>query len=214
MSISEIKKTAKSKMEGHYGEAIKLLVLIIIGEAIFSIIDGYIGVSIGFVNSDGRSAFNLLSTLFSVIMSIGSTSFFLKIARGQEATYKELIQHKELIIPYFIITILTGIFVVLWSLLLIIPGIIAAFSYSLVLYILLDEPNLDAMDVIKKSKELMKGNKWKLFCLEISFIGWTILGIFTLGILYLWLAPYMSTSLAVFYDDIKQRADVNQQVQA
>ncbi len=209
MSISEIKKAAKSKMEGHYGEAIKLLIIVLIFECIFGLLDNSIGKSLGLVNSEGETTFTLLSTIFSIFSSIGMTSFFLKIARGQEVDYKELINRKDVIIPYFIISILTGIFVLLWSILLIIPGIIAAFSYSLVLYIALDDPNLGAMETIKKSKEMMKGNKWKLFCLSMSFIGWAILGIFTVGILYFWLIPYISTSSAIFYDDIKKKAVTN-----
>lgn len=86
---------------------------------------------------------------------------------------------------------------------LIIPGIIASISYSLAQYIMLDEPNLSPMDCIRKSKEMMKGHKGECFCLALSFIGWIILGIFTLGILYFWLVPYMSVTMCNFYNKLK-----------
>ena len=70
-------------------------------------------------------------------------------------------------------------------------------------YILSDSPELSAMDALKMSKKMMKGHKWKLFCLQLSFIGWGILGILSLYIGYLWLTPYMYASFANFYEDLK-----------
>jgi hypothetical protein len=93
-----------------------------------------------------------------------------------------------------------SIFIILWSLLLLIPGIIAAFRYSLCFYILADHPEMGIMEVLNESKRMMKGNKWKMFCLNISFIGWAILGILTLGIGFIWLLPYMEVSIIAFYD--------------
>ena len=70
-------------------------------------------------------------------------------------------------------------------------------------YILLDNENMTALEAIRKSKEMMNGHKMDFFMLNLSFLGWIILGIFTFGILYLWLAPYMSTAQANFYNAIK-----------
>ena len=105
-------------------------------------------------------------------------------------------------VSYLVISLLVGIFVTLWSLLLIIPGIIAALGYSQVYLVKLDNPEMGDFDAIKKSKELMKGHKWEFFLLGLSFIGWMILGIFTLGILYLWLIPYMSVTMCNFYNEL------------
>ena len=88
-------------------------------------------------------------------------------------------------------------------LLLIVPGIIAAYSYSMTFYILAEDKSISALDAIRKSKEIMKGNKWKLLCLSFRFFGWMLLAILTLGIGFIWLIPYMSVSFATFYDDIK-----------
>lgn len=95
----------------------------------------------------------------------------------------------------------------LWCLLFFIPGIIKAFAYAMTPFILVENPEMKAIDAIHKSQELMKGHKFDLFYLELSFIGWILLGILTLGIGYLWLLPYMQTSIAAFYDDLKTEAE-------
>ncbi|TFG73978.1 MAG: DUF975 family protein [Chrysiogenales bacterium] len=98
--------------------------------------------------------------------------------------------------------LLMGLFILLWTLLLIIPGIIATYAYSQALYILADNPDVGPMEALRRSKEMMRGHKWKLFCLYCRFIGWNLLCILTLGIGFLWLSPYMNTSAAAFYNDL------------
>lgn len=99
------------------------------------------------------------------------------------------------------------LWVFIWSLLFIIPGIIKAFSYALTSYILADCPNVRAQDALKLSKLLMKGYKWKLFVLYLSFIGWDILNILTLGILGIFfVTPYQNASVAVFYLEVRENA--------
>ena len=100
-------------------------------------------------------------------------------------------------------SLLQFVFIFLWSLLLIVPGIIKAFSYSMTWFILEDEPELSPNKAIELSMAMMKGHKFDLFYLYLSFIGWGILSLFTLGIGLLWLTPYMYTSVAAFYQDVK-----------
>ena len=97
---------------------------------------------------------------------------------------------------------LKGLYTFLWSLLLIIPGIIAAYSYAMTGYILAEHPELTASEAIERSKEMMSGNRFRLFCLQFSFIGWAILCTFTLGIGNLWLTPYKQAAVAAFYREI------------
>jgi uncharacterized membrane protein len=104
---------------------------------------------------------------------------------------------------------LMGVFIALWSMLLIIPGIIKTFSYAMTPYILDEHPELSANDAIDRSRAMMKGHKFDLFWLLLSFIGWGILCLFTLGIGFLWLTPYMETSMAAFYEDLKADYEVN-----
>lgn len=100
---------------------------------------------------------------------------------------------------YFLMYIL----IMLWSLLLIIPGIIKALSYAMTPYILEDNPELSASDAIHLSRTMMKGHKFDLFYLFLGFLGWLLLSILTLGIGLLWLIPYMQTAFAAFYQEVK-----------
>lgn len=70
-------------------------------------------------------------------------------------------------------------------------------------YILRDCPNMDALEVIDTSRAMMDGNKWRLFCLQLSFIGWILLSVITLGIANLYVIPYQQTAIAAFYDAVK-----------
>ena len=98
---------------------------------------------------------------------------------------------------------LMGLFVNLWSLLLIVPGFIKMYAYALTPYILIDHPELSANQAINLSKKMMKGHKFDLFFLHLSFIGWGIISIFTLCIGLIWLVPYMTTAQAAFYQEVK-----------
>ena len=98
---------------------------------------------------------------------------------------------------------LKDLYILLWSLLLIIPGIVKSYSYRLVPYLLKDEPELTASEVITRSREMMRGHKWEAFVLDLSFLGWLILGILTFGLLLIfWEMPYYQNAAAVFYLDI------------
>ena len=101
------------------------------------------------------------------------------------------------------------VFIFLWSLLFLIPGIIKAFSYAMTPYILEENPELSANEAIDHSRAMMKGHKFDLFWLYLSFIGWGILCICTLGIGFLWLTPYMNTAVAAFYEDVKADYELN-----
>jgi uncharacterized membrane protein len=102
-------------------------------------------------------------------------------------------------------SLLVAIFTLLWTLLLIIPGIIKAYAYAMTPYIMKDQPELSAVDCIDRSMSMMNGYKWKLFLLDLSFIGWYLLSCLSLGIGLLWLTPYIYCSRAKFYEELKQR---------
>ena len=99
--------------------------------------------------------------------------------------------------------LLQSVYVLLWSLLFIIPGIIAGYSYAMTSYILAENPELTASEAIERSKQMMSGNRWRLFCMQISFIGWDILSaLLTFGIGGLWITPYKQAATAAFYREI------------
>ena len=102
--------------------------------------------------------------------------------------------------------ILSTIYIFLWTLLLIIPGIIKSYSYALTPYILVEHPEMSANEAIEESMRLMDGHKFDLFYLQLSFIGWAILSILSLGLGVFWLIPYQMTAQAAFYRDIKNEA--------
>lgn len=102
--------------------------------------------------------------------------------------------------------ILSTIYIFLWTLLLIIPGIIKSYSYALTPYILVEHPEMSANEAIEESMRLMDGHKFDLFYLQLSFIGWAILSILSLGLGFFWLIPYQMTAQAAFYRDIKNDA--------
>ena len=95
----------------------------------------------------------------------------------------------------------------LYTILLIIPGVIAIYGYAMVPYILEEKPGFSVGKAMRMSKKIMKGHKWQLFCLRLSFWGWYILGFLTFGLAFLYVGPYISAAEAVFYNEISGRAD-------
>lgn len=132
---------------------------------------------------------------------------FLAFFRWEKKDFKDLIEesispYKEDYLRWGWSVLLMGLYVVLWSLLLVIPGIIKSYSYALVPYLLKDNKKLEYNDVITKSRKLMDGHKFDLFVLDLSFLGWAILACLTFGIGFLWFVPYLQTTRAAFYEDL------------
>ena len=99
----------------------------------------------------------------------------------------------------FLISLMSGIFTFLWSLLFVIPGIIKTYAYSMAYFVKVDHPEYGWNQCIKASIALMKGNKWRLFVLDLSFIGWYLVGSLCLGLGTLWVTPYHQAARAQFY---------------
>lgn len=108
-----------------------------------------------------------------------------------------------------VLGLLYTVFIFLWSLLFFIGGIIKSYSYSMAAFISLDHPEMEAKDVITESRRMMNGHKFRLFCLDLSFIGWYILGLLCFGIGILWVIPYHNLARANFYDDLVARSSAN-----
>jgi uncharacterized membrane protein len=186
-------------MKQQRGTAILLPILVglvVIAGSVFGLIP-----FIGWVVSIGVS-------LLSIVLMVGVYGAFIKIYKGENADLAE---------PFNGISfnflrklggqLLMSLFVFLWTLLLIIPGIIMSYAYVLVPYILADLPNVTATDALKLSRRMMAGNKATLFVAHLSFIGWFLLGSLTLHILNLvFVAPYFSTTMAGYYEEIKADA--------
>lgn len=136
------------------------------------------------------SIYALVCFIIGGTVQLGYAKFNLALIDHKDAQVSDLFSQFHRFGDGFLLSLLTAIFVTLWTLLLIIPDIIAGYSYAMAPYILYEHPGLRPMDAIKASKELMRGNKWRLFCLELSFFGWALLSALTLGIGTFWLRPY------------------------
>ena len=102
----------------------------------------------------------------------------------------------------FILALMQAIFIFLWSLLFVIPGIVKSYSYAMCMYIKSDHPDYDWRACLDASRQMMKGNKWRLFVLDLSFIGWYIVGALIIGVGTLWVVPYHQATRAQFYEDL------------
>lgn len=160
----------------------------------------------------GIAAFILLFAFITFIIGaavkLGYCRFNKNLIKGTNPQFTDLFSGFELFGKALGLRIVTTVLVCLWTLLFVIPGIIALYRYSLAFYIMDDDPSVGIMEAIERSKQMMMGNKGRLFCLHISFIGWAILCAFTLGIGYLWLAPYIYASEAAFYLEVSGQRQI------
>lgn len=155
----------------------------------------------------GLSAIPVIGGLCSLFVGLpvayGFTIVMLGVCRGKDIDFGVLLEGFQDYGRIFVTMLLQAVYTILWSLLLVIPGIIKSYSYAMTSFILKDEPEMKNNAAIEKSMAMMEGNKMKLFMLDLSFIGWAILCIFTLGIGLLFLQPYVAISRAAFYEDLK-----------
>ena len=140
---------------------------------------------------------------------LGYCTYLLKQHDRQERSYKDLFTHFNNYGSAFYLALTEGVLIFLWSLLFVIPGIIASYRYAMAPFILAENPELTASQAIKLSKQMMKGNKGQLFCLDISFIGWAFLSALTLGVGGLFLVPYQSAARAAFYRSLCDENKIN-----
>ena len=138
------------------------------------------------------------------IISVGYARFNLNLVDRGNPAFETLFGYFSYWKTTAVSKLLQSVYVLLWSLLFIIPGIVATYSYAMTEFILAEHPELTASEAIAQSKEMMSGNRLRLFCLNISFIGWDILCLFTLGIGSLWLNPYKQAATAAFYREISR----------
>lgn len=158
----------------------------------------------------GASVFLIVAALiFAVayfilgsIVEVGYSEFNLRLVDGQEASFEHLFAHFGNWRTAALTRLLSSVYILLWSLLFIIPGIVASYSYAMTGYILAEHPELTPGEAIQRSRQMMTGNRWRLFCLQFSFIGWAILSALTLGIGNLWLNPYRQAATAAFYREV------------
>ena len=217
---SELRAQARERLEGQWGTFVLMTFLMLVIQTILQI-PGYIGSLLEILSPENVLAslsFSNISNILSLLalpLSWGLTVSLLRNHREESVDLENLFDgfRGGRYTRVFCALFLVNLFTFLWALLLIIPGIMKAFSYALTPYILLDEPELTARQAITRSCEIMQGRRWKLFCLSLSFIGWGILSLLTFGIGFLWLAPYMNASIAAFYEDARAEYEASKTIE-
>ena len=211
-SNQEFKNAALAALKGNWAPA--LVATIILVAVVYVFMGPYLVVN-NFAVA-GKAVSSLMTTVSYALFAVGGIFLLSPMCVGYTyASYQLTAESDAGIIsnmigkgfkPYLRNVwgmFLMGLFTNLWSLLLIIPGFIKMYSYSMTPYILVDYPELSANQAINLSIKMMKGHKFDLFFLHLSFIGWGVLSILTAGVGLLWLIPYMNTAQASFYQVVK-----------
>ena len=217
MNRQELKFDAKNKMRE---AAVTPYVVTLIMGVILMVLSGvqfildFWGNIIGTgssVNTGEASTYIVSSLVFfviylviSTILQFGYSSYCLKVAnRDGSMSYGDLFSSVRYLLKAIGLTLMISVFVLLWCILLVIPGIIAAYSYSQAIFIMVENPNKGIMQCIRESKEMMAGHKMEYFILELSFFFWMLLGGVTCGLAYIYVYPYMTVTFANYYNQLK-----------
>ncbi|MGX7058972.1 DUF975 family protein [Vagococcus humatus] len=205
MNRSVLKNTAKENLTGKFG---KWLIIILIPSIVVGILYAASGV---LVESSNR-----FFVFFGICVYIAV--FFISIVLDALYTFasvdtleKPYLNVGNLLDDVFgdasriiVSQLLMGLFIFLWSLLLIVPGIMKAYSYRMTMYLIKQHPDLTPMEAIQLSEKLMKGNRLNLFVLDLSFILWQILATITFGLALIYVIPYMNTTHVVYFKELEK----------
>lgn len=206
MNCDDIKKRAKEFALKNKGDIWKPLLCIY---AVVLVVSFALGFVLGFFNVDNENVMDLLTYIIDFAMlpvSIGYIYYLMNLVKGKKLDIKEALLSKYSLWSLIIITmVMVSLFTTLWSLLLIVPGIIYSLKTAMVQYVLAEADNtVNYQDVINRSKQMMEGHKWEYFVFNFKFIGWILLGIVTLGIAYVWVYPYITISNLMYYEELKK----------
>ncbi len=200
MNRVKIKNQAKEIIKGNIWT---LLLPFIIAGALSGLVGGFSGY---YSSSTESATLNVISSIVEIAvlpLTIGATAYVMKFVRKEPVDLNYMFSFYKQFWPIFVLTFLIGLFTSLWTLLFIVPGIIAAISYSMSQYIFIDGEE-DAMECIRKSKKMMDGYKADYFVFNLSFIGWILLAIPTFGLIFIYLIPYMTVSQVLYYEELKK----------
>lgn len=218
MDRKEIKALAREKIKGNIWNILwPLLVISLISYTLDGILKSIFGITnIDYTKLESLSkinispAYTILSIVVAIIigfLSAGYVKYIINFVRTGKFEANEIIEtFKTKWQQLLVADILVFIIVYLCTLLFIIPGIIMGLAYSFVTYIIIDN-DINGKDALTKSREMMKGYKWDYFVFSLSFLGWIILGIFTLFILYIWLLPYIVIANTIYYEKLKEKTN-------
>ena len=154
-----------------------------------------------------------IGSFFLGFIVAGYYAVNLNLIRTKTAKIEDLFSGCKNFVTNFVAYLLMQVFIALWSLLFLIPGIVKSYSYAMTMYILNDHPEMSASEAITESRKMMNGHKGELFVLHLSFLGWGILSSFTFGILLLYVMPYMQATSAAFYEKLKEMPVIEDNVE-
>ena len=154
-----------------------------------------------------------IGSFFLGFIVAGYYAVNLNLIRTKTAKIEDLFSGCKNFVTNFVAYLLMQVFIALWSLLFLIPGIVKSYSYAMTMYILNDHPEMSASEAITESRKMMNGHKAELFVLHLSFLGWGILSSFTFGILLLYVMPYMQATTAAFYEKLKEMPVIEDSVE-
>lgn len=192
---AELKAMAKEQIRGKIG--ILFVIMLIVG-------------AISFVTDT-----LIVGLIITPAFMLSTVKVYLNIVNGNKPVVKDAFSGFDDLWTAFKTSFFTGLFTFLWSLLLVIPGIIKAISYSQAMLIVAENPGIGAREAINRSKAMMEGHKKDYFVLGLSFIGWFLLGAITFGIAYIWIIPYVSATQVNFYNELKaEKAPIEESLPA
>ena len=195
----DYKNRALASLEGKWGTAaIASLIYFVIMEGVSYTVSAPMGDNL-VMSYSTQGIWQLLC----LPLGWGFSIYFLNLIRSLDISYSRLFDGYKDFVRIFLAEFLVSIVVAIGCILLIVPGIILAMMFAQTEFILKDDKEISAIDAMKKSAKMMEGHKSELFWLTLSFIGWLILCLFTLGIGFLFLCPYFGTAMAHFYEDLK-----------
>lgn len=197
MNRVELKNLAKAQIKGKIG-------ILFVITLIIALISGLATSILSMIPVVGSLAATIIVT---PAFALSLVRVYLSLAQGAQPEVKDAFSGFDDFWSAFKVTFLTGLFTFLWSLLFVIPGIVKSFSYSMSMYILAENKGKPALECIEESKRMTEGHKMDLFVLSLSFIGWALLGAFTLGIAYIWVIPYMEATFVNAYNSLKPVAE-------
>ncbi len=150
--------------------------------------------------------FNLIALALGGYVTFGFTKMFIGVSKNEKPEFEPILTAgvKEQPINAPLLSLISSILIGLWTLLFIIPGIVKSYSYAMSSYLLVNDKTLGPVDAITKSRTLMNGKKMQLFMLDLGYLGWYVLSIFTLGILSIWVSAWHQTARTLFFNDIVQ----------
>ena len=184
MTRQDMKQLAKDKLKGKWGVVIIAILLY------------------GLINAAASSAFGIIELIVMGPMAVGLCAFFLRIFREDKAEIEDTLSGFNNFFNNFIVGLLKYVFIALWSLLFVIPGIVKSYSYAMTFFIQHDHPDMTETDAITASREMMRGHKGELFILDLSFIGWYLLAALTFGLLLFYVVPYHQAVRTIFYENL------------